>query len=324
MGEFDLIDAYFKHGYPTCEHTLIGVGDDASHIRPPSPTSTLVQSIDTQVASVHFPANAAADKIATRALRCATSDIIAMGAIPSGFHLAITLSDHQGDDWLQLFARGLKDTAKQFSMALLGGDTTSGQTLVITIQVQGWLASEYALTRCGASNGDDVWLSQSQAGLGGAHLALPEVTVAGATADSTWSRAYFEPELFPHLGTELLGIASAAMDVSDGLMQDAQHMAAASGVDIHIQADNVRTAVEQNHLNWQACFNGGDDYQLLFCAPQQQRNTLLERFHMLLNSGHIHAIPQRIGDCQTSTHTPRAHLWHKGKSLTVGSGFNHR
>lgn len=323
MGEFDLIDAYFKHGYPTCEHTLIGVGDDASHIRPPSPTSTLVQSIDTQVASVHFPANAAADKIATRALRCAISDIIAMGAIPSGFHLAITLSDHQGDDWLQLFARGLKDTAKQFSMALLGGDTTCGTTLVITIQVQGWLASERVLTRSGAKSFDDVWLSQSQSGLGGAHLALPEVTSVTHT-DSMWSRAYFEPELFPHLGTTLLGIASAAMDVSDGLMQDAQHMAAASGVDIHIQADHVRTAIAKDHPNWRDCFNGGDDYQLLFCAPQQQRHTLLERFQTLLDSGHIHAIPQRIGDCQTSTHTPRAHLWHEEKSLTVGSGFKHR
>lgn len=268
-GEFALIRDYFSQGFPRHADTRLGVGDDCSVLSTHSGLE-LVQSIDTQVADVHFPATAPAALIAARALRCAASDLAAMGARPQGFHLALTLPAAD-PAWLADFSNGLKDTAAILGLDLLGGDTTRGRELVISVSVQGWVEAGTALCRHGARPGDDVWVSDS---IGAAALALPQVLQDPASF-SGLARHYYYPEIQLPLGRQLIGRASACLDISDGLLQDAAHLARASGVTLALDADAIPTAVGRDDERWALCLSGGDDYQLLFTAPPQQHRALL-------------------------------------------------
>ena len=157
MNEFELIKHCFN--WPQNNDTIIfAVGDDASIVQVPNGYE-LVQSIDTQVADVHFPATAPAHLIAQRALRCAVSDLAAMGATPQAFHLALSLPKNTNQQWLESFSLGLRACANEYAIDLIGGDTTSSPTAVITIQVQGLVPAGSALTRSNAQENDDVWLS---------------------------------------------------------------------------------------------------------------------------------------------------------------------
>lgn len=272
-GEFELIRQFFCSGFPVDDNTQLGIGDDASIVSLP-PGYSLVQSIDTQVADVHFPAQAPAHLIAQRALRCAVSDLAAMGAIPQGFHLALTLP---GSDavWLKDFSDGLKKAAHELKIALIGGDTTSGQQLVISVAVQGWGLSDsqgnnLALTRCGARPGDHIYLSGP---IGSAAIALPQV-LNNPSDTSGHARQYYFPRVHLSLGQALLNKASACIDISDGLLQDAGHLARASEVQLHIDSAAVLVAdIQQQAL----CLTGGDDYQLLFTVPDDIRIAELNR-----------------------------------------------
>ncbi|MDO6681959.1 thiamine-phosphate kinase [Oceanobacter sp. 5_MG-2023] len=288
--EFELIQRCFTQGYPTDAATLLGIGDDASVIAPPA-DQHLAQSLDTQVADVHFPANAPAHLIAQRALRCAVSDLAAMGASPQGFLLGLTLPDNQ-PDWLDDFARGLRDAATACGITLLGGDTTRGPALVISLLVQGWvpaLSHPRGLTRGGAQAGDDVWVSGC---LGQAALALPMV-LANPAIHTGLAAAYYYPAPRLTLGQSLLGIATAALDISDGLLQDAHHIATASAVNLALTGEHIPTAVALGHPGWPDCLSGGDDYELLFTAPADQQTriaTLAQQLDVPLT---------RIGQCQS-------------------------
>ena len=269
QGEFDLIRRCFASGFPLGSDVLLGVGDDCSAVRPPAGYD-LVQSIDTQVADVHFPHNAPAHLIAGRALRCAASDLAAMGAAPQGFHLALTLPD-SNPAWLDQFAYGLRTTAHDLGLPLLGGDTTRGPLLIITISVQGWVPQGKMLTRHTAKAGDELWVSNT---IGSAALALPDV-LKNPASELGLAKAYYHPSIQFTLGQRLVGIASACMDISDGLLQDAGHIARASQVAIEINADQVPTPVSSDHPHWQTCLSGGDDYQLLFSAAPERHNDIL-------------------------------------------------
>ncbi len=298
-GEFALIRDFFSSGFPSSRDTRLGVGDDCSVVMP-RPLCDLVQSIDTQVADVHFPANAPADLIAQRALRCAASDLAAMGAEPQGFHLALTLPNADMH-WLADFSRGLREAADVLQLDLLGGDTTRGKQLVISISVQGWVTTGTALTRSGARPGDDVWVSGS---IGAAALALPQV-LANPADYSGLAHAYYFPDVQLPLGQALSGKATACMDISDGLLQDAAHIARASNVSLQLDADTIPTAVGSDDDRWQQCLTGGDDYQLLFTAPESYRrelqnlglgHTALTRIGRVLSAGEQAVILQRSGD----------------------------
>ena len=260
IGEFEIIRQFFCSDFPSSPDTVIAIGDDASVVTPPANTE-LVQSIDTQVADVHFPAAAPAHLIAQRALRCAVSDLAAMGASPQGFHLALTLP--QSDiDWLKAFSDGLKQAAQQLNIALIGGDTTRGKQLVITVAVQGWIpknsdGSSQALIRSGAQNGDIICLSGP---LGAAALALPHVLKNPADT-SGYAQHYYFPQVHLTLGQLLLGKATSCIDISDGLLQDAGHIAYASNVQLQLNADAIMLADPDRPV---PCLSGGDDYQLLF------------------------------------------------------------
>lgn len=293
LNEFSLIKQYFCSGFPLDSSTLLGAGDDASSVSPPA-HAEIIQSIDTQVAGVHFPAQAPAELIAQRALRCAASDLAAMGATPQGFHLALTLPSAE-QPWLESFASGLKQASHELNLALLGGDTTRGEQLVISISVQGWIQSNrerdhqisVALLRSGAQAGDDVWLSGP---VGAATLALPTILKKPATTDG-FAKYYYFPTVHFELGQALLGTANSCIDISDGLLQDAEHIANASHVSFELNLDAVQTVAsyEKNREQWWQCLTGGDDYQLLFTLDANSKyiQELRQRFPNLHKIGTV-------------------------------------
>ncbi len=267
--EFALIKQYFSQGFPLHDNTVLAVGDDCSVVSPPQ-QHTLVQSLDTFVANLHFPELAPADLIAERCLRSATSDLAAMGAQPYGFHLGLTLPD-ANTAWLSKFSQGLKDCAHTMSMSLLGGDTTKGKQRVISIAVFGWLPAGKGLLRSGAQIGDQVWVSDT---IGNAALALTQVLKQPDDITGL-AKHYYYPTIQIPLGQKLLDTATSCMDISDGLLQDAAHLAKASNVSLILDAESIPTAVEYEHPLWLSCLTGGDDYQLLFTAPQERHHDLL-------------------------------------------------
>lgn len=267
--EFDLIRDYFACDFPQADDVLLGIGDDCSLVSPPIDME-LAQSIDTQVAGIHFPIDAPPHLIAARALRCATSDLAAMGAVPQGFHLALTLPNNS-PEFLALFSRGLRQAAHELKTPLLGGDTTKGSVLTVTIAVQGWLPQGLGLRRTGAVIGQDIWLSGK---VGAAAIILEQVLKTPELDDAT-TAPYYHPQVHVTFGHLLLSLATSAIDISDGLLQDARHIARASGVNLELDANAIPTSVPREHPQWSDCLTGGDDYQLLFTAPEDARDRIL-------------------------------------------------
>lgn len=267
-----MIAQHFSQGYPKVDGLGLGIGDDASILN--LDACQLIQSLDTQVENIHFLAKAPASLIAQRALRCAVSDLSAMGAKPLSFHLSLSLPKYaRQNPWLNEFSRGLKEAAHQLNIGLIGGDTTSSNELVIAVLVQGVLPkNQPALTRSKAQVGDDIWLSGS---VGLAQAALNEDLVnVHEQALSKNASAYYRPEVHLKLGHALLDIASASIDVSDGLIQDAQHIAQCSNVSLELDGNVLASWLNLNEHNFWPALTGGDDYQLLFCANPSQRASI--------------------------------------------------
>ncbi|WGL16105.1 thiamine-phosphate kinase [Microbulbifer bruguierae] len=270
-GEFELIRDFFAarfQGSAPEAGVVLGIGDDCALLTPPA-GKTLATSVDTLVAGVHFPATADPYRIASRALRVNLSDLAAMNAQPLWFTLALTLPESNAD-WLAGFAEGLADTAKRFDVQLVGGDTTKGP-LAITIQVTG--ACDRPLRRDGASAGDSVFVSNR---LGAAAAALP--IVLGEVGGSEIQRqqmdaSYYFPEPQFTVASAIGGYASAALDISDGLLADLAHICEASGLGAELDLNQVPVAeLAQTMSGDQArtvAVTGGDDYQLCFTVPQQ-------------------------------------------------------
>lgn len=272
QNEFAVIADYFTQGYPVPKNLSVGIGDDASVVN--LNACQLVQSIDTQVENIHFLAQAPASLIAQRALRCATSDLAAMGAVPHSFHLALSLPKYaRATHWLASFAQGLKQAAYELGVGLIGGDTTSSNELAISIMVQGTLPlDESAITRSKAQVGDDLWLSGK---VGLAHKALNEELIQVDESNLPPNVcAYYRPEVHIHLGQKLLNYASACIDVSDGLIQDATHLAQSSGVSLILDGKLLIDWLSLSEVDFWPALTGGDDYQLLFSANRNHRSYL--------------------------------------------------
>jgi len=287
LGEFDLIRRYFTHS-SLSEHVVIGVGDDCAVLKIPA-ACELAISIDTQVSGVHFHADTDPASIAARTLRCAASDLAAMGAEPLGFTLALTLPSAD-ENWLEKFSQGLLQAAQQLQCPLIGGDTTRG-SLCITIQVHGSIPLGKALRRSGAKVGDSVWISGTL-GDGAAALALIEKNITvSQDAENYLLQRFYHPDVDFSLGVQLRDMASSCIDVSDGLLADLGHICAASGVGARIALEKLPIAVEwrssvseQQAQQW--ALAGGDDYRLCFTAAPQH-TAVLQSLHGVTCIGHI-------------------------------------
>lgn len=277
LGEFELIDRFFRgRGAPRSDVPL-GVGDDAALIECP-PDRQLVAAIDTLVEGAHFPAGSPAASIGHRALAVNLSDLAAMGAEPAWALLALTLP-RADERWLEEFSGGLAALADGFQVALVGGDTTSGP-LCITIQILGTVERGTALTRRGGAPGEALYVSGTP---GEAAAGLELELLRLAVPDVRAARHLRERFLFPTprvaLGRRLRGYATACIDVSDGLLGDAGKLARASGCGVELDYETLpvsRRLVEAVGAERarELALTGGDDYELLFSVPAPRIESL--------------------------------------------------
>ena len=279
MGEFELIRQFFAAA-PCAqggEGIALGSGDDCALLAP-APGEQLAISTDTLVAGVHFPAVSDPFLLGQRSLAVAASDLAAMGATPLAFTLALTLAETD-PDWLRDYARGLSQMARQCGLTLVGGDTTRGP-LSLTMTVFGRVPAGQALTRGGAQVGDLVCVGGE---LGNAAGALPLV-LGERQADATLSEPllshYWSPSPQIALGQALRGKATAALDISDGLLADCGHIALASAVGLRLELESLPlSAALTGFLGVdgarQAALTGGDDYVIAFTLPPAELDGLL-------------------------------------------------
>ncbi|MBI3347040.1 MAG: thiamine-phosphate kinase [Burkholderiales bacterium] len=270
MGEFDLIRRYFQR--PPGAGVEVGVGDDCA-VLVPTPGARWLVSSDMLVEGRHFLSTVDPARLGHKALAVNLSDLAACGATPRGFTLALALP-RVDEAWLAGFARGLLQLADASGCALIGGDTTQGP-LNICITVFGEAPPGQALLRGGARPGDEIWVSGR---LGDARLAL-EVFRGTTSLDGNGFEAVRAAMELPTprlaLGQALRGIATAAIDVSDGLLGDLGHILAASRVGARLDVDALpRSAVlaaQPAALQHTCVLTGGDDYELVFTAPAGAR-----------------------------------------------------
>jgi thiamine-monophosphate kinase len=279
MDEFALIDLLLDElgGTTRGARLVLGAGDDAALIEIP-PGQVAVASIDTLVGDVHFPSNAPAELVAHRALGVSVSDLAAMGAVAQYVLLALTLPEAGAQAWIAAFARGIAAAAERFELVVAGGNLARGP-LSVTVSAHGHVAATEALRRAGARPGDLVCVSGV---LGAAGLALARTDLAQARDVATLLgcqpidadyplRRYWLPEPRLALGQALRDVASAAIDVSDGLVADLGHLCRASGVAAEIDLGKLPVAVGADAR--QAAV-GGDDYELCFTIAPALRDRL--------------------------------------------------
>ena len=283
MGEFDLIARYFTRPVRPGGAAALGVGDDCALLAP-RPGMQLAISSDMLVEGRHFFADVDPEALGHKALAVNLSDLAACAAKPLAFTLALALP-RVDEVWLAGFSKGLLALADAHGCELVGGDTTQGP-LNICITVFGEVPTGQALLRSGARPGDDIYVSGT---LGDARLALEALLGHIHLPDELLAQArqrLERPTPRMALGLALRGIASSAMDVSDGLLGDLGHILRASGVGADIDADETSkliaaralftgaTARFDMELLRQCTLAGGDDYELAFTAPPALREAV--------------------------------------------------
>jgi thiamine-monophosphate kinase len=292
LGEFELIRRFFMRphaapgpGQAPQSGVILGIGDDAAVLELPH-DAQLVAAVDTIVAGRHFPEGTDARSIGHRALAVNLSDLAAMGATPAWATLALTVPSVDAA-WLERFAAGLLDLADSHGVALVGGDTTRGP-LTVSVQILGHVPRGTALRRSGARAGD-VLVVTGTLGDAGAGLAFavepPPADIRLAALELKERFDYPTPRV--RFGLAARGIATAAMDLSDGLVGDLPKLAQASGLAVHVAverlplSDAMRAAVPTPRaLDW--ALAAGDDYELLLAVPAQ-RYTKLKAAAVQLN-----------------------------------------
>jgi len=275
MGEFDLIETYFKR---PPRHATLGVGDDCALLAVKSGQHLAISS-DMLVEGRHFLSTVNPAHLGHKALAVNLSDLAACGAQPKAFLLSLALPEVQAQ-WLAEFSKGLWALADLYQCDLIGGDTTRGP-LNICITVMGEVPADQALLRSGAQVGDDIYVSGH---LGDARLALEVFRGHLSVPQAVFEAARLRMEVpTPRvaLGLALRGHAHAAADISDGLLGDLQHILKASGVGAEIQTAQVlstmscaKSAGLPTTALLPLCLSGGDDYELVFTAPEHRRSAI--------------------------------------------------
>jgi thiamine-monophosphate kinase len=277
LGEFAVIERYFRSCGAQRADVTLGVGDDAALLAPP-PGTELVAATDTLVAGVHFPPGSPAASIGHRALAVNLSDLAAMGARPAWALLALTLPEAH-EAWLEEFAAGFGALARAHEVALVGGDTTRGP-LCVTVQLLGHVPRGTALRRAGARPGDALFVSGTP-GDAAAGLALEQGQLSAPPEARSYLRERF---LWPAprvaLGERLRDYASACIDVSDGLLGDAGKLASASHAGAVLAFEQLPLsepllAVLGDARARELALTGGDDYELCFAVPPHNLTRLL-------------------------------------------------
>jgi thiamine-monophosphate kinase len=314
--ESQLIERFFRDLGAARTDTVLGIGDDAALVRVPDGCE-LALTTDALIEGVHFLPGAPARALGHRALAVNLSDIAAMGASPSWALLSLNLPAAD-DAWLREFATGFGALARSQAVALVGGNLSRG-ALSITVELAGLVPAGQALRRSGARAGDELYLSGS-VGDAACGLKLLRDGALGSAADAAWLQHRFEfPTPRVGLGQALRGIASACIDVSDGVYVDASRLLAASGCAATVEIERLPLSAALRHVlgseAWRSALSGGEDYELCFAAAPQQ-------------AGALAAIAQQTGQAVTRIGTLR-----QGSGLAVqmggavmqfsASGFDH-
>ncbi|MBA3535387.1 MAG: thiamine-phosphate kinase [Tatlockia sp.] len=277
MNEFSLIEKYFKIPALSRDDVVFGIGDDAACLASPV-DKHLVVSTDTLVADVHFLSTWDAYDIACKAVMVNVSDIAAMAAKPCWITLALTLPEIE-QSWLERFAKGFHDSLRQFDLALIGGDTTKGP-LSITITIFGLVPIAKALRRSGAKPGDKIYVSGDLGAAAQAVAFLHEDRISNEERQVLMQKLQ-HPKPRVDLAEILRDYASSAIDISDGLSADLNHICVASGVGalLRAKAIPVHSLVKKYQAKNAVSFaiSGGDDYELCFTVPVQNEKRLIAR-----------------------------------------------
>jgi thiamine-monophosphate kinase len=313
--EFDLIARHFTR---PAANAVLGVGDDCALLHVTNGMDLAV-STDTMVSGTHFFPEVDPEHLGHKALAVNLSDMAAMGAMPYWATLALTLPsvDHE---WLGAFAKGFFDLAEEFDVSLVGGDTTKGP-LSLTVTIMGEVPAGAALRRSGAKAGNDIWVSGY---MGDAALAVAHrkgiIKLDDADVEPTLMELY-EPVPRVKLGQALRGLATAAIDISDGLLADLGHICRLSGVGATVEMNAIPMSdIVKKHAGTDvgrtAIVSGGDDYELCFTAHPNSADSIQDLARML-------GIPlTRIGQVRRGKGVSL--VGPDGKAMKVdGRGYDH-
>jgi thiamine-monophosphate kinase len=270
MNEFEFIDKYFK---PLTSKEARGLIDDAALYKPKLNTDIVI-STDSLAEGIHFLGNENPKDIAKKCLRVNLSDMAAMGAKPIFYNLAISVPKNKANIFIPAFAQGLKEDQETYNLKLIGGDLTASlKHINITITIFGETSSNQALSRDGAKINDFLYVT--------GYLGLSKVGLDNFSSNSKDLRQAKQKYLLPqprvNLGMELRNIATSMIDVSDGLVQDATHLAINSNLSLELNVNqlplpSLKSLQKEELLN--AALYGGDDYELLFSC--KENDTYLE------------------------------------------------
>ncbi|QWD85517.1 thiamine-phosphate kinase [Polynucleobacter asymbioticus] len=319
LGEFDLIQRFFKTQSELMLRknpgsVKLGIGDDCALLKI-DPSEEIAITSDMLVSGRHFFPDANPEWLGWKALAVNLSDLAAMGAKPLGFTLALALPG-PNSAWLEAFSKGLFAIANHYNCPLIGGDTTAGP-LNICITAFGSIPTEKAIRRSGALEGDDIWVSGT---VGDARLTLAalrhEIQLPQEDLASIEGRMH-RPTPRLDLGIALRGIANSALDVSDGLLGDLKHILDESGKSAEVFLGRIpKSSIllkQSQAIQNQCAASGGDDYELCFTAPGNQRDAIAKI------SAELNLPLTQIGSIKSMQHsTPEIHIiGNDGKPLNI-------
>jgi thiamine-monophosphate kinase len=268
--EFALIARHFR---PLAGPGALDLRDDAAVLTPPAGRD-LVITADAMVGGVHFLPDDPPDLVGRKLLRVNLSDLSAKGATPIGYLMTVSTPRGTPDAWYAGFAAGLAQDQREYGVTLLGGDTTSTPgPISLSLTILGHVAQGQTVQRAGARPGDGIWVTGT---IGDGALGLAVAQGRLQDPSGFLLGRYRVPQ--PRVGLAIAGIASAGMDVSDGLVQDLGHLCRAGGLAAEIDAARVPLSPPAREAgpDWlPTCLTGGDDYELLLAVPQQREAALL-------------------------------------------------
>lgn len=311
--EFKFIRKYIQK---LAGNGALGLTDDAALLSV-EPEYELVLTTDAMVENVHFFANDPVDLIAQKLLRCNLSDLAGMGAEPVGYLITVSLPKHCFNKiWFEQFTNGLQRDQELFNISLLGGDTTSNpHNIVLSLTAIGKVLKNKALRRNNAKAGDGIWVTGT---IGDAALGLLALQNKITDPDGFLTYRYLLPQ--PRLGLKLTDIASAGMDISDGLIQDLEHLSRESNVGAIIYADRVPISKQAEQVGksyLETCLTGGDDYELLLTIPKDKE-------HLAITQSQKANIPiTKIGHCTQHTNSIICYDQHEEIMTFKQAGWSH-